>query len=48
MKNHSDVFRIFQEFYAEIKNQFDTSIKILRTNNAREYMSFHFQSFLIS
>lgn len=35
----SDVFRIFQEFYAEIKNQFNTSIKILRINNTREYMS---------
>jgi transposase InsO family protein len=46
MKNRSDVFRIFQEFYAEIKNQFNTTIKILRTDNAREYMSSQFQSFL--
>ena len=46
MKNRSDVFRIFQEFYAEIKNQFNTSIKILRTDNAREYMSSQFQYFL--
>lgn len=46
MKNRSDVFRIFQEFYAEIKNQFNTTIKILRTDNAREYMSSQSQSFL--
>lgn len=48
MKNHSNVFHIFQEFYAEIKNQFDTSIKTLRTDNAREYMSSQFQSFFTS
>lgn len=45
MKNCSNVFHIFQEFYAEIKCLFDTSIKILRTDNAREYMSSHFQYF---
>lgn len=38
MKNHLDVFLIFQDFYAEFKNQFDTSIKILHTNNARKYL----------
>lgn len=48
MKNRLSVFRIFQEFYAEIKNQFNTSIKILCTDNAREYMSSQFQSFLTS
>lgn len=48
MKNHPDVFRVFQEFYAEIKNQFNTSIKILRTDNAHEYRSSQFKSFLTS
>ena len=48
MKNRSDVLSIFRDFTAEIKNQFGTSIKILRTDNAKEYLSSHFQSFLTS
>lgn len=48
MKNRSHVFHIFQEFYAEIKNQFDTSIKILRIDNAQKYMPSQFQYFLTS
>jgi transposase InsO family protein len=48
MKNRSEVFHIFKEFYAEVKNQFDTSIKVLRTDNAREYLSSQFQTFLTS
>jgi len=48
MKNHSDVFSMFQGFLTKIQNQFDTSIKILRTNNAREYISSQFQSFMSS
>lgn len=48
MKNRSSVIQISQEFYVEIKNQFDTFIKVLRTDNAREYMSSQLQSFLTS
>jgi len=48
MKNRSDVFSIFQGFSTEIQNQFSTSNKILRTDNAREYISSQFQSFLCS
>lgn len=48
MKNRSEVFHIFKEFYAKVKNQFDTSIKVLRTDNAREYLSSQFQTFLTS
>jgi len=39
MKNHSDVFSIFQSFSAEIQNQFGLSIKILQTDNEQEYLS---------
>ena len=48
MKNRSEVFSIFQSFCAEIKNQFGTSISILRSDNAREYFSTQFQTFLSS
>lgn len=48
MKNRYDVFNIFQGFCAEVQNQFGSSIKILRTDNAREYLSTQFQSFLTS
>jgi len=48
MKNCSDVFSIFQGFSTEIQNQFGTTIKVLCTDNACEYMSSQFQSFLSS
>lgn len=48
MKNRSDVFSTFQTFCSEIKTQFGTQIKILRSENAREYLSTSFQSFLTS
>lgn len=46
MKPRSDIFHIIQEFYGKIKNQFYTSIKMLRTDNTREYVSAQFQYFL--
>nr|KYP45441.1 Retrovirus-related Pol polyprotein from transposon TNT 1-94 [Cajanus cajan] len=48
MKHRSDVFHIFQSFFSEIASQFGQSIKILRTDNAKEYLSSKFQSFLSS
>ena len=48
MKNRSDVFSIFRNFSIEIHNQFGSSIKTLRTDNAKEYLSSQFQSFLTS
>lgn len=48
MKYHPDVFNIFQSFSHEIANQFGTSIKILRMDNAKVYLSSKFQSFLTS
>jgi len=47
-KKSFDVFSIFQGFSTDIQNQFGTTIKILRTDNAHEYMSSQFQSFLSS
>jgi len=39
MKNCSELFLIFQSFFNEIKNQFGVSIRILRSDNVREYLS---------
>ena len=36
MKNHSEVFSICQNFCSEVKNQFNTFIKILRTDNTKK------------
>lgn len=48
MKNRSELFSIFQKFHAEIQNQFSTSIKVLRSDNGREYLSTSFSNFLSS
>ena len=39
---------MFQKFFAEIHNQFHTSIHILRSDNALEYLSAPFSTFLSS
>ncbi|KAK2410134.1 putative mitochondrial protein [Trifolium repens] len=46
MKNRSELFSIFQQFYQEIKTQFGVSIRSLRSDNAREYLSHQFQNFM--
>ncbi|KAK2377577.1 putative mitochondrial protein [Trifolium repens] len=46
MKNRSELFPIFQKFYQEIKTQFGVSIRTLRSDNAREYLSHQFQNFM--
>jgi len=48
LKNRSNIFSVFQSFSHEIQNQFGTTIKFLQTDNAHEYMSSQFQSFLTS
>jgi len=48
MKNRSELFSIFQYFFNEIKNQFGVSIQILRSDNAREYLSQSFTTFIKS
>ncbi|WOG86646.1 hypothetical protein DCAR_0205863 [Daucus carota subsp. sativus] len=47
MKNQSELFSIFCAFCSEIKNQFDLSIRTLRSDNAKEYTSTLFQSYMI-
>ena len=48
MKTRSEFFSIFQNFCAEIRNQFGVSIKILRSDNAREYLSSPFTKYMSS
>nr|CAN66416.1 hypothetical protein VITISV_044133 [Vitis vinifera] len=46
MKNQAELFSIFQKFYAEIQTQFKVSIRVLRSDNVREYFSTPFTSFM--
>ncbi|RVW69976.1 Retrovirus-related Pol polyprotein from transposon TNT 1-94 [Vitis vinifera] len=46
MKNRAELFSIFQKFYTEIQTQFNISIRVLRSDNAREYFSAPFTSFM--
>jgi hypothetical protein len=39
LKDKSDVFSVFQMFHKMIQTQFNTSIKIVRSDNGGEYMS---------
>ena len=48
MKSQTELFSMFQKFFAEICNQFHTSIRILHSDNALEYLSAHFSNFLSS
>lgn len=48
MKNHSKLPKIFTTFYNEILGQFDTRIKILRSDNALEYTQAFINNFCTS
>ena len=48
MKTLAKLFSIFQKFHAEIRTQFNTSIRILRSDNAKEYFSTPLSSFMSS
>ena len=48
MKSQTELFSIFQKFFAKIRNQFHTSIRILRSDNALEYLFAPFSNFLSS
>lgn len=39
MKDRSELFSIFRAFCAEVKTQFNVPVRILRSDNAREYFS---------
>ena len=47
MKNHSELFSHFRVFCAEIHTQFHVYVQNLRSDNAKEYVSEHFQSFIL-
>ena len=48
MKDRSELFSIFESFFLEIKTQFGTSLRTLQSDNAREYLSTQFRTFLTS
>ena len=48
MKTRAELFSIFQKLHAEIHTQFNTSIRILKSDNAKEYFSMPFSSFMSS
>ena len=47
MRHKSDAFDMFKAFKAEVENQFEKHIKILRYNRGGEYQSGEFQQYLI-
>ena len=47
MKNRSEFFSHFNAFCAEIQTQFHVSVQTLRSDNAKEYLSKPFQSFML-
>ena len=48
MKNQAELFSIFQKFHVEVRTQFNISICILRSDNAKEYLSVPFFFFMSS
>ncbi|KAK2391898.1 putative mitochondrial protein [Trifolium repens] len=48
LKDRSQLFGAFQTFCSEIRNQFGKTIRILRSDNAKEYFSTPFNSFMAS
>ncbi|KAK9062936.1 hypothetical protein SSX86_020126 [Deinandra increscens subsp. villosa] len=46
LKSRSEVSSIFREFHSYVQNQFNTSIKTLRSDNAKEYLSTEFFAYL--
>ena len=48
MKTRAELFSIFQKFHAEVRTQFNISIRILRNDNAKEYHFGPFSSFMSS
>ena len=48
MKSRIELFSVFQIFFVEICNKFHTFIRILRSDNALEYLSSPFFAFLSS
>ena len=47
MKTRAELFSIFQKFHAEVRTQINTSICILRSDNAKEYIFGPFSFFFV-
>ena len=47
MKNRSEVFTHFCSFVTEIKTQFNVMVQTLRSDNAKEYISETFRSYML-
>lgn len=48
LKDRSELLHASQKFYLEIQNQFGKTIRVLCSDNAKEYLSPPFKSFLAS
>ena len=48
MKTEAELFSIFHKFHVEVQTQLNTSICILRSDNAKEYLYGPFSSFISS
>jgi len=48
VEHKSDVFVVFKDLYALIKNKFGNTIKVLRSDNGTEYVNQKFEQFLVS
>ena len=48
MKARAELFSTFEKFHVEVQTQFNTSIRILQSDNAKEYISRPFSSFMSS
>jgi transposase InsO family protein len=46
MKQKSEVFACFRDFYAYIQNRFNIGVQIIRTDNGTEYVNHEFGNFL--
>ena len=47
MKSRYELFHILMSFVFEIRTQFHVSVQTLRSDNAKEYLSEPFQSFML-
>jgi hypothetical protein len=47
MKHKDDVFKCFRDFYALVNNQFNTQVKMIRTDNGIKYVNKEFSAFLL-
>ena len=48
MRNKSDLFEHFKVFEAEVENKFNKRMKMLRTDQGREYICHWMQSYMES